>query len=303
MTFTMTCTMTMLILAVPVSLAVIAAPAGAAEPDTSGTVWHDSLYSWEYVRHHARPAIALQYGMGDVQRHAFGGDLAPVGGLDVHLGYRVEQRIAGEDALFRRGNHFAYVGNLASRLHSDLPSTSEIGTDMWRFGVGDGDGYGYRFASERGRLVLDNTDTFGWYALDVEGEAVGNLSASDALMLEQFTSHTRFGESWESGVEVGLGDMLALRAGYERTAVFPSFKIWYWLLSSLIDQAALVAVDVFADRVEDTSPFASPIVRFVLVGAVQYGFYELRSEEVNWPFETEPPLDYEMFRFGVTARF
>jgi hypothetical protein len=285
------------------SLALAAPPSSSASSDTSHAAWHDSLYSWEYVRHHARPALAIHYGMGDVQRHGFGGDLAPVGAFDVHLGYRVEQRIAGEDALFRRGNHFGYIGNNASRLRSDTPSVSEIGTDMWRFGVGDGDGYGYRFASERGRLVLDNTDTFGWYTLDVEGEAVANLSASDAQMLEQFTSHTRFGESWDAGIEVGMGEMVALRAGYERSAVFPSFKIWYWLLSSLIDQAALMAVDIFADRVEETSPFASPILRFVLVGAVQYGFYELRTEEVNWPFDTEPPLDYEMFKLGVTARF
>jgi hypothetical protein len=97
--------------------------------------------------------------------------------------------------------------------------------------------------------------------------------------------------------------MLALHAGYERTVVFPSFKVWYWLLSTIIDRGALVVVDMFVDEVEDASPYAAPVVRFVLEGALQYGFYELRKNEVNWPFDTEPPLAYDMFKLGVTTRF
>ena len=87
------------------------------------------------------------------------------------------------------------------------------------------------------------------------------------------------------------------------TAVFPGFKIWYWLLSTGIDRGALMAIDVFVDEVEDASPFAAPIVRFLLEGALQYGFYELRNEEVNWPFETEAPLAYDLFKIGLTTRF
>jgi len=96
---------------------------------------------------------------------------------------------------------------------------------------------------------------------------------------------------------------VSLHAGYERTAVFPSFKIWYAILSTGIDRAALWALDMFVDEVEDASPYAAPVVRFLLESALQYGYYELRTEEVNWPFDTEPPLDYDMFKLGLTTRF
>ena len=174
---------------------------------------------------------------------------------------------------------------------------------MWRFGAGFADGYGYRFASDRGRLALQGTIGFGWYTLDVQGGAVGALSPADAAIVDQFTSHTRYGDSWESSVEVGFGDMLALHAGYERSAVFPGFKFWYWAMSTIIDRAALVGVDLFVDRVEDSSPYAAPVVRFVLEGALQYGFYELRQDQTNWPFNTEAPLAYDMFKLGLTTRF
>ncbi|HET9012529.1 MAG TPA: hypothetical protein VFN38_11980 [Gemmatimonadaceae bacterium] len=288
------------------SSTVAAPPEGGAPADTTIVVveeHHDHHYSMHYAWRHARPMIGIQYGFGDVDRDGFGGELAPVGALDVQLGYRAERRFGGEDALLHQSTHYAHVGNLASRLASDSPGPSEVGTDMWRFGGGFGDGYGYRFASQRGRFILQSSGTIAWYTLELEGEAAGGLSPVDAVSLEQFTSHTRFGESWESAFEVGFGDMLALHAGYELTAVFPSFKIWYWLLSTGIDRGALIAVGMFVDEVEDASPFAAPIVRFLLEGALQYGFYELRNEEVNWPFETEAPLAYDLFKLGLTTRF
>ena len=67
--------------------------------------------------------------------------------------------------------------------------------------------------------------------------------------------------------------------------------------------AALVATDLFVDEVADRSPYAAPVVRFLLEGALQYGFYELRKDDVNWPFDTDAPLVVDMFKLGVTTRF
>jgi hypothetical protein len=292
-------------------LAALPAPTVGAPPEdprepedhTIRVTVDDNHHSFKHAWRDARPMIAIQYGFGDVDRDGFGGDLASVGVLDLQLGYRVDRRYGGEDALLHQSTHFTHVGNLASRLTSDAAGLSEVGTDMWRFGVGAGDGYGYRFASERGRLILQSAGTIGFYTLELEGETAGGLTPVDAASVEQFTTHTRFGESWESAVEVGFGDMLALHAGYERAAVFPSLKFWYWLLSTGLDRGALWALDMFVDEVEDSSPYAAPIVRFVLEGALQYGYYELRKEEVNWPFDTEPPLDYNTFKLGLTTRF
>jgi hypothetical protein len=64
-----------------------------------------------------------------------------------------------------------------------------------------------------------------------------------------------------------------------------------------------MAADMFVDEVEQASPYAAPVVRFILEGALQYAFYELREDEVNWPFDTEPPLTVDMFKLGVTTRF
>lgn len=273
------------------------------EVTTTQTSEDDSLSAFEQLWRSARPMIAIQYGFGDLELDGFSRELASVGAIGVEIGFRAEEDFAGEAALVHQSTNFAHVGHIASRLASDTPGPTEVGTDMWRFGLGFGDGYGYRFSNDRTRLVLQSSGALGWYTTDLEGEAVSGLPSADAALLDQFTSHTRYGDSWESAVEFGVGDLLSLHAGYERAAVFPSFKVWYWLLSSMIDRGALVAADLFVDKVAEASPYAAPVVRFVLEGALQYAFYELRKDDMNWPFETEAPIVVDQFKLGVTTRF
>jgi hypothetical protein len=53
----------------------------------------------------------------------------------------------------------------------------------------------------------------------------------------------------------------------------------------------------------DRSPYAGPIVHFVLKNALSYGFYELRKKHMNWPVQTVAPLMYENYKVGLTFAF
>jgi hypothetical protein len=53
----------------------------------------------------------------------------------------------------------------------------------------------------------------------------------------------------------------------------------------------------------DSSPVAGPIMNFLLKGGYSYAFYKLKSEKMNWPFNTETPLTYETIKFGLTFSF
>ncbi len=61
-------------------------------------------------------------------------------------------------------------------------------------------------------------------------------------------------------------------------------------------------MDLFTE-VFESSPAAGPIVNFLLKNALAYGFYELRQEKMNWPFNSEAPIAYDQFKFGVTVVF
>jgi GR25 family glycosyltransferase involved in LPS biosynthesis len=104
-------------------------------------------------------------------------------------------------------------------------------------------------------------------------------------------------------VRFQLNRPLSIQVSYERAVTLPGFKIWYYILSNAIDTVALTIADRFTEAIADASPQAAPIVGFLLRSGIQYGFYELRQEEMHWPFDTEAPLAFDSFKFGFGVAF
>ena len=47
----------------------------------------------------------------------------------------------------------------------------------------------------------------------------------------------------------------------------------------------------------------NPSLSFVLQNALNYGFYELRQKNMNWPIETVAPLAFDSFNIGISLSF
>jgi hypothetical protein len=62
-------------------------------------------------------------------------------------------------------------------------------------------------------------------------------------------------------------------------------------------------LDKFIDEIFESSPSAAPVVNFMLKSALTYGMYELRKDKMNWPFNSDSPLTYDQFKFGLTFIF
>ncbi|HAW08262.1 MAG TPA: hypothetical protein DCW42_03700 [Bacteroidetes bacterium] len=62
-------------------------------------------------------------------------------------------------------------------------------------------------------------------------------------------------------------------------------------------------VDSFVKRVRGYSPWATPIVNFVLKNGLSYGLYELRRSKMNWPFNSASPYVFETFKVGMSYKF
>ena len=92
-------------------------------------------------------------------------------------------------------------------------------------------------------------------------------------------------------------------AGYERSIVFERHLFWKWAGSALIEAAAQGLLDEFINKIFKSSPAAGPVVNFLLKNALAYGIYELRQDEMNWPFPSSPPLAYDQFKVGMTFVF
>ena len=64
-----------------------------------------------------------------------------------------------------------------------------------------------------------------------------------------------------------------------------------------------IYVKFFINKIFKSSPAAGPVVNFLLKNALAYGIYELRQDEMNWPFPSAPPIALDNVKFGVTLTF
>lgn len=196
-------------------------------------------------------------------------------------------------------NGAIFLENFSSKWFNK--ENSNIDANMWRFGVRlSDDGMGYRLGNNN-FIFLTHGNSFIWSKFDVD--ALSNFTQPDSSILGRFSSQFRFGNSFQSGLSFVLSKRISFDLRYERAIVYPGHKFWYWLGSHAIEGLSQFLLDEFIREITYSSPFAGPIVNFILKSGLSYGIYELRKEKMNWPFKTEPPLFNDNLKFGLTFLF
>lgn len=258
------------------------------------------FYIKEYFQ---QPTISLQTGLGfptlgSLQKLPQLNDLNFAG---IRLGNSKiktsELRSGGE--INELNQDFLFLENYSSKWK--LKNNANLNTKMWRFGLFNTDGYGYRLG-EKNFLMLTYSTSLNWSKLDVDNLQSFNDS-SDVNKLSRFTDQFRFGTAYASGVSFILARAVSLDIDYERSIVFPGHKVWYWLGSEVIELGAHLLLDEFVEKILNSSPSVAPIVNAILKGGLSFGIYELRKDNMNWPFKTEAPLFNDGVRIGLTFMF
>lgn len=266
--------------------------------------WHDweEWKDWSYVFTKSRPAISLQYGIAQMNRTDMESEFVNPNLMELKLGYIKERPAWNTENIIVHSYKYLYLSNESNKLAGKEPVGMEIASNMWRFGFGSSSGYGYKLG-EHSAIIPYYTFTINWSDIDFEYDSSANIPPSDINILNYYDDSFRFGTSSEGGVRVQVLNNLMLEGGYERSIVFQRLLFWKWAGSALIEVASQGILDGFIKNIFKSSPQAGPIVNFVLKNALAYGLYELRQDEMNWPFPSEPPIAYDQFKFGMTFVF
>lgn len=282
------------------------------ENDSTKENWYDwndnEWFEWEF---HGKPFIEVNYGLGTPKHDKLISKFADVGLGEIKLGYASRDSYWEDDII-----EFSEKYLFASRLASDLKSTSTtlgiMNSSLQRVGFAKRKGYGYRINTFR--ILPYHGEGFVWSRLDMKNYPAQffyrtnpPMSLSDAIrdtdILNRFQDAVRFGTVVEGGVRFDLASFISLNAGFEAAVIFPRHMFWKQLGSMIIEEGAQGLLSRFIDEIADSSPYAAPIVNFLLKNGFSYAFYSLKKEKMNWPFETEAPLTYETFKIGVTFTF
>ncbi|MCL5030040.1 MAG: hypothetical protein M1480_13585 [Bacteroidetes bacterium] len=245
-----------------------------------------------------KPTISLNYGLSKLSTKNFDENFAKPNLLELKLGYTHENNNDVEENILDYNYKYFYISNISTNLSGGSSNSSDLKTDLWRFGFGRASGYGYELGSAA--IIPYHTYSFEWSRLRMKDNP---LTANDQGTTNLYNDSFRFGTSSEAGIRFKVIPNLILEAGYQRSIIFPRHIFWKWVGSSLIEAAGQWGIDGFVNEILDSSPYAVPVVNFVLKNALSYGIYELRQEKMNWPFDTVAPLSYDQFKFGLTFVF
>lgn len=256
------------------------------------------FYSWEdNFLYKGKPSIELTYGQSEISLKNYGSDFTQNGTINLKLGWHKESNLEQKSIIKYRSN---YISGSYSTSNIRLGNTTSGAPVTLNFGFGSADGYGYKLG-KKSSLVLYNSSAMTWTRYD-RGSGSSTIETG-YNRIEDFNKSLRFGSTAEGGIIIPLGGLVNLQASYDRTIVFPRHMVWKHIGSALIEAGGQSIIDGFVYAIYKSSPFAAPIVSFILKNGLSYGLYELRREKMNWPFESAEPLLFDTYKVGVKFTF
>lgn len=242
------------------------------------------------------PTISLIYGLSGVNIKNFSTDFADAGLWELKLGHTTNKYWRSTDILKHKFSYL-YVGNYRPGLKG--ADVQGLETNMWRFGAGWSNGFGYRL-SENAFIIPYYSTIMNWSRIRMVDDP---LLPAEKNKTDLYNESFRFGTGSEAGIRIGLFDHFIIEGGYEKSLIFQRHLFWKWAGSALIEVILQYSLDEFIDEIMESSPYTGPVVNVLLKGALAYGIYELRKDKMNWPFSSEAPVSYDQVRFGVTFIF
>ena len=264
---------------------------------------NDNVLDFIYKSH---PMVEVSYGYGTPETKVASFLFRHIGNWDLKLGKSKQKSFNG--FLVDLNERYIFTSYLSSEIENISNRDIGITTSMYRFGFGTRDGIG--FGKPNFSVVPYIAQDFVWSKL-VEYEAFETtlhlenpIYASNVL--NEYNGNFRFGDKTAYGIKIELASMLQLNANYETSVVYRRHLFWYWSGSYLISQMGYNALSCFTDELIDNSPVIGTVFNFLLKAGYQYGYYLVRQENMNWPFNTsnnEAPLTFETFNVGLTFLF
>ena len=267
-----------------------------SQPDSTDDGVQDFRAFW-----HRKPAVSVFYGVTHTSWNALNFSIPNPGIAELRLG-AILKDYRDEDPHTLRGR-FDYLSfmNISSRLGTRaLPGDANI--DLWRLGMAREKRYGYELGSPSGEqaFILYHGSGAGWSRLTVKD----NIDIpADSAQLALYEGRFRFGTNMEAGMNLRLLPGFEITLAYERDIVFRRHQVGKWLGSVLTEEAGQWLVDRIVHHIVKSSPRAGPLAAFLLENGLSFALYQLRHEQMFFPFSSESPLANDSFKVGMTILF
>ncbi len=276
-----------------------------AQVEDDSDFWSD-FEGWdnkEFMKAIDQPEIHAIWGSASPETHSdlFNGKFANLGMVEIKLGFSHMVEAGKNNEILKYTNSFIKGAFYSSGFAAGSDkSQGDIELSAFSFGVGDSKGYGYSLAKNTS-LIFYYGGSLIWTNIDFKDSIP---SINDPFHLKDtYHDAIRFGNQFEGGIKFQIAGPFVFNAGYERSIIYTRHMFWYWLGSVAIEGIGQGLLDSFIKSIIKSSPYAGPVVFFILKNGLAYGLYELRKSNMNWPINTAKPLMINSFKLGLSFMF
>ncbi|MFP4368048.1 MAG: hypothetical protein ACOC2K_02740 [Bacteroidota bacterium] len=221
-------------------------------------------------------------------------DMSDIYTAEIVYGFKRINEIEDYPGIFSHAGEFTFLGNRSSHLvPGDL--SPGITSDIWHFGFGTNSGYGYKINGDE--LLLDHSISFIWSHTDFENYSIVER---DQKRMDLFDERFRFGMVYRGGLTYNLFSTVHLTAGYEHALIYQRHLFGKWFGTWLAENALQRWIDFFEDDFLDQYGNLWPVVKFAYKNAISILLYEIRRDDIYWPYNSAPALNFDGFKIGIT---
>ena len=278
-------------------------PLVAQDEDSTGTDKqfdskdYDDFGFPNYFEFAKDPMIEAYYGVPAFTWKSLKSPLQNSPSVEIGIGYSHRRKYNAH--IYKLNKKLFFVSGVSQNL-GKARSKIVLTPELWRFGFGLAYGYSYKI----GKMFITpySANSFVWSNITFENNSVA-VSKEDSASLNLYNKAFRFGTVTQAGIEISIVPAFSINGGYERSVIFPRYLFWKQAGSMLIEFCGYGLTDRFVKSILRSSPYAAPIIDFLLKNAVSFALYELRKEKMNWPFKSASPLTFDTWKIGLTFRF
>ena len=246
-----------------------------------------------------KPSIELNYGSSGIKLNGTANNLANAGLIELKLGFTTKRKSYYDKDITGFENRYFFVGNASDKNNPKSKGNEEIKNDLWRFGFGNKDAYGLKLGSVE--IMPYNSNSFAWSKFTYENGAM--TAEADKNYYNDFNDVFRFGSSTEGGINLQITPGFSIQPQFETAIIFPRHLFGKQLMSSVIEMSGYYLIDNFTKKIMRNAPAAGTFVNFILKNAYEFGFYQLRKDKMNWPFNSAAPIRYYTYKLGLAFTF
>jgi len=262
----------------------------------------DDIKFWQW--YNSKPSVEVTYGNSNISFGNTGYNFAPSGLIEMNLGFTSKNISDFGKNIVRYKNRFIFLG-YSSTDNSTRQTSSGINSNLWKFGFGNKSGYGVSL-SKTASILPYSSSTFNWsnFNYNKPNDINSNISEQEYYAaIDNMAGVFRFGSSFEAGINLNVIKGFSIQPKYEIADIFPRHLVGYQMMSSAIELTGFTMLEMFTKKIIRNSPVAGTFVNFLLLNAYQYGFYQLKKDQMFWPFTSTAPMRYETFKLGMSFVF